>query len=231
MRSWGGSLLVAALVFFDQPAVARAGMPVVLLGDLARMRIQSISFFLLAFLACAWVVQRVWNSLRADFPRLPRLGYRRAVGMVAVWGALFVLLLTMISGARELLTPGAWKKVGFTYKLAEEKPPAVEVPFEAERRSAIERLRVALWTYARGHDGRLPPSDAKEIPGEAWRVPDPSGMRYLYRAGHSADVGHDILAYEPGLFGPERMVLLTDGRIVLLTPEEIRSALDGEPKP
>lgn len=231
MRSRVGSLLVAALVFLDQPAVARAGMPVVLLSDLARMRIQSISFFLLAFLACAWVVQRVWNLLRADFPRLPRLGYRRAVGMVAVWGALFVLLLTMISGARELLTPGAWKKVGFTYKLAEEKPPAVEVPFEAERRAAIDRLRVALWTYARGHDGRLPPADAKEIPDEAWRVPDPSGMRYLYRAGHSADVGHDILAFEPGLFGPERMVLLTDGRVVLLTPEEIRSALAGERRP
>ncbi len=37
-----------------------------------------------------------------------------------IWGLLFVLVLTMISGARELMTPGAWEKEGFTYVLAGE---------------------------------------------------------------------------------------------------------------
>jgi hypothetical protein len=65
-RAW--SVLIIGLLSLDQPEVARAGMPMVTLSDLARMRIQTISFFLLGFLACAWVVQRIWNALRADFP-------------------------------------------------------------------------------------------------------------------------------------------------------------------
>jgi hypothetical protein len=94
------------------------------------------------------------------------------------------------------------------------------------------RPRAALWTYARGHEGRFPPIEAKDaIPEEAWRVPDPSGMRYLYVAGQTADVGHSPLAYEPGLFGDGRLVLMTDGRIALMSPEEISRSLAGERTP
>jgi hypothetical protein len=229
MKSRAWSLLIIGLVSLDQPEVARAGMPMVTLSDLARMRVQTISFFLLGFLACAWVVQRIWNALRADFPRLPRLGYGKALGVVTLWGLLFVLILTMISGARELMTPGAWKKVGYTYKLAEVKPAATAGGHEAERRQALERLRIALWTYARGHGGRFPPAEARgAIPEEAWRVPDSSGMSYLYVAGRAADVGQAPVAYEPGLFGTERFVLRTDGRIVLMSPEEIAHTLAGD---
>jgi hypothetical protein len=232
MKSRAWSLLIVALVLLDQPEVARGGMPSVTLSDLARMRVQTISFFLLVFLACSWVVQRIWNALRADFPRLPRFGYGKALGVVTLWGLLFVLILTMISGARELMTPGAWKKVGYTYKLAEEKAKVTEDPHEAERRQAMERLRIALWTYARGHDGRFPLADDRgAIPEEAWRVPDPSGMRYLYVAGQTADVGHSPLAYEPGLFGDGRLVLMTDGRIALMSTEEISRSPAGERTP
>ncbi len=52
----------------------------------------------------------------------------------------------MISGAQELMTPGAWKKQGFTYKLAEHVPaidPAGERR-EMMRRHALDRLRAAL---------------------------------------------------------------------------------------
>jgi hypothetical protein len=45
--------------------------------------------------------------------------YARALAAVALWGFVFVIVLTMISGARELLTPGAWEKQGATYKLKE----------------------------------------------------------------------------------------------------------------
>jgi hypothetical protein len=227
-RAW--SLLIVALVMLDQPEGAWAGMPSIVLSDLARMRIQTISFFLLGFLASSWVVQRIWNSLRADFPRLPRLGYGKAVGVVTLWGLLFVLILTMISGARELMTPGAWRKVGLTYKLAAEKPVTTEgPPHEMERRKALERLRIALWTYANSHDGRFPPADARDaIPEEAWRVPDPSGMHYLYVPGRRADVGSFTLAYEPGLFGDQRLVLWTDGQIVLMSPERIRRVMAEE---
>ena len=94
-----------------------AGMSTFTLTDLARMRIDAISFFLLVLLLSAWGVQRLWNALAKDFVRLPTMSYKRALGVITLWGFLFVLVLTMISGARELLTPGAWEKNGATYKL------------------------------------------------------------------------------------------------------------------
>ena len=94
-----------------------AGMPSMTLSDLAKLRLDSISFFLVCLLLSAWGVQALWNSLANDFSRLPRMSYRRALSVITLWGFLFVLVLTMISGARELLTPGAWEKQGLTHKL------------------------------------------------------------------------------------------------------------------
>src|SRR5437764_12710923 len=84
------------------PAAAFAGMPVVTLTDASRLRVQTISFFLLGFFLSSWLIQLLWNGLHKDFARLPRLSYGKALGLVALWGLLFVLVLTMISGAREL---------------------------------------------------------------------------------------------------------------------------------
>jgi hypothetical protein len=216
-------------VLLSQPSIALAGMPMVGLTDIARMRIQAISFFLACFLACAWVIQRIWNGLRDDLPRLPRLTYGKAVGLVTLWGLLFLLVLTMISGARELLTPGAWRKEGYTFKLNEGPGPSPEPDREAERRQGLDRLRVALWTYAGGHGGQFPPDDkAPEIPEEVWRVPDPSSIRYVYKGGQSADQGSSPLAFEPGIFGRDRLVLLTSGEIRRMSPEEIRRSLPTE---
>ena len=225
------STSIAALVCAEYPNLALAGMPSVTLSDLARMRFQTISFFLLVFLLCSWVVRWLWNSARRDFPRLPYLTLRKAITLVALWGLLFVLVLTMISGARELMTPGAWKKDGFTYKLKDvEVPKTSAVERETERRAALDRLRVALWTYAKHHDGRFPPSDrAPEIPEDAWHVPDPSRMRYRYVAGQLADRGELPLAYEPGIFGNSRLALLTNGNLVFLSDLELTSATAKAP--
>jgi len=94
------------------------------LTEVARARLQTISFFLVVLLLTALAVKGIWNFLRRDFPRLPRLTYGKACGLVALWGLLFVVVLLMISGARELLTPGAWQRDGVTYKLKETGPPA-----------------------------------------------------------------------------------------------------------
>jgi hypothetical protein len=118
-------VLLAALASLAFPQVALAGMPSVTFSDMARLRLQTISFFLMGLLLSAAVVMAVWNSLARDFPRLPRLSYFKACGLVILWGLLFVVVLTMISGARELLTPGAWEKQGYTYKLNE---PAQQAP-------------------------------------------------------------------------------------------------------
>jgi hypothetical protein len=57
------------------------------------------------------------DRIRRDFVRLPVLTFGRALALVTLLGFLFVLVLTMISGARELMTPGAWVKDGLKYKL------------------------------------------------------------------------------------------------------------------
>src|SRR3954471_21141704 len=122
MRSRLGLLALCLL-----PSAAAAGMPSPLpddvpvfsrLTDSAAARLTALSFFAFVLLVCAAVVRWLWNYLARDFPRLPRLSYGRAVAGVVLWGLLFFIVLTMISGARELMTPGAWKRQGATYTLA-----------------------------------------------------------------------------------------------------------------
>jgi hypothetical protein len=233
VRSRSGLLLIGAVLVLGQPAPAQAGMPAVTLTDVARLRLQGISFFLALFLLASWCLRWLWNRLGQDFPSLPRLSYGKAVGVVCLWGLLFVLVLTMISGARELLTPGAWVKQGLTYRLAPEASPTPAPPDagESARRRKLEELRFALWDYARTHQGRFPPSSAvSEIPPERWQVPDPSGMRYIYTGGFGARPETLPLALEPDIFGGRRFVLLGNGEIRQLDSEEIARAL-GASKP
>ena len=111
----------ASVLLLLVPAPAWAGMPApYTLRELARLRIETISFFLVVMLVCAGLVQFIWNGFRSGFARLPRLTYGKALGAVVLWGLLFSVVLAMISRARELMTPGAWEKQGATYRL---KPP------------------------------------------------------------------------------------------------------------
>jgi hypothetical protein len=114
------SLMVANAALAGMAAPTLEDVPRVLsLSNMAKLRIDAISFFLVCLLAIAWAIQCVWNSLVKDFPKLPRISYLRSLGLMGLWGLLFLLVLTMISGARELMTPGAWKKSGWTYELRE----------------------------------------------------------------------------------------------------------------
>jgi hypothetical protein len=113
---WLLLVALAAVTLLTQPALA--GMPApITLREMARLRIEAISFFLMVLLASAKLIQWLWNGLRASPSRIPRLTYPKSVGLVALWGLLFVVVLAMISGARELMTPGAWKQEGATYRL------------------------------------------------------------------------------------------------------------------
>jgi len=111
--------LAGALLFLAIAAPAHAGMPSWTVSDLANARLDAISFFLVLLLFLALLVKFLWNYLAKDFPKLPQMTYPRALAAVTLWGLLFLLVLTMISGARELMTPGAWEKNGATYKLKE----------------------------------------------------------------------------------------------------------------
>ena len=105
-----------------------AGMPSIRLTDVARLRLEAISFFLLVFVLAVVGVWGLWKVVRRDFPSLPRLSFVGALGVVTLWGLLFVLVLTMISGARELMTPRAWEQRGYTYQIAEPPSPAATEP-------------------------------------------------------------------------------------------------------
>jgi hypothetical protein len=145
---------------------------------------------------------------------------------------LFVLVLTMISGARELMTPGAWEPNGATHRLANKAAPAEDdEPTEADRKEHLERLKESLWEYARGHGGRFPASQSDEVVlAELWRPPG-SGARYLYVGGEASALDGAPLAYEPEVFSGGRWVLFTDGTIRRLTTDELRRALAAGRKP
>jgi hypothetical protein len=196
------------------------------LGDSPLARLQAISFFLLVFFLSAVALRAVWNFIQRDFPTLPRLSFGRALAGVFLWGLLFVIVLTMISGARELMTPGAWRKQGATYKLAETPPPVPQESDLAERRLHLEKLRTALWQFAATHNGRFPNrEDVTAIPAALWEVPNAGGVRYLYIAGRSAGYAPDVLAYEPELDPDRRLVLRASGDIVEMRSSELRTLL------
>ena len=191
-------------------AHAQAGMTVVTLTDLARLRLESLSFFLVGFVVIALAVKGLWNHLAKALPNLPRLNFSRALALVFLSGLLFYVVLTMISGARELLTPGAWEKQGVGYRLrgGENEP----LPDKEDRREAMRALRDSVWAYAEANNGAAPGSPfAPGVDTARWRAP--SGGFYALVPGVRPGVGRDLLAYEPAAAGPRRVILLADGSI------------------
>lgn len=207
---------VASATAIASPALA--GMPSIGFSEMARLRLEAISFFLAGLLLSAAVVWRLWNWLCEDFTGWPRLTYPKACAAVGLWGLLFVIVLTMISGARELMTPGAWKKNGALYSLRENDPspaPVADRPERVEeRRRSLERLATLLAAFAVQHQGRYPTGEeTKLIPAEVWRIPDASQMEYVYVTGLSTSHGKTPLVYEPNIFPGDALVLYADGGV------------------
>jgi hypothetical protein len=240
MNKWLRLSASVALLLLAAPSAAIAGMPSLLpsdpqvvlrLNDSVIQRLQTISFFLAVLLVSATAFRLLWNFIRGDFPKLPRLTFLKALGVVLLWGLLFIIVLTMISGARELMTPGAWVKQGFTYKLAPE-PTAEESSSVGHRKKHLERLRQALWQYAATHEGRFPPADhINEVGGLIWDVPETGGLRYLYVSGRNAADEPGVLVYEPELDSEQRFVLLTNGEVIAMRSAEIVLLLNQEKRP
>jgi hypothetical protein len=216
------------------PTVAWAGMPTPVLTEWATMRLSAISFFTVGMLVSALVVKLLWNSLAKDFTKLPRLGYLRSLALVVLWGFLFLFVLTMIAGARELMTPEAWQLRGLTYKVVgrdkQNAPAEDESPDSLDlRRGRLEGLKLSLWDYALKHDGRFPGS--LEEPGfDGWKhdVVGVPGLLYGYVPGKTAQGPGELLAFEPNVFGDSRLVLHTDGTMAVVSGEEIRRLLAGK---
>ena len=100
---------------------ATAGMPSLVLSDAANLRLSGISFFIALLLITAVGFKYLWNYLRRDFSRMPHLTYAKSLAFVLLLGLLFNIILLMIAGTRELMTPGAWEKSGVTYKLRDRR--------------------------------------------------------------------------------------------------------------
>lgn len=197
-------------------------------ADNAAPFLQAISFFLAIVLVSAWIVQGLWRLLRHDLNWLPVLNYRRALGLVVLWGLLFIVVLTMIAGARELMTPGAWRTQGWTYKLADASKlgTAQSEPNSNEQiRRALEQLRQALWHYAATHAGNFPPRDDGTIDHSLWEIPGWPGQRFLYVGDRYAASAGQLLVYSPELDGDERAVLMTNGMIGQMRTAEINQEL------
>lgn len=193
----------------------------------ADARWQAISFFVAGLLLSAWGVQWLWRTLRKDLTWLPELSYRRSLSFVVLWGLLFVIVLTMISGARELMTPGAWRKQGWTYQLASAAaaPAASTTDARQQRRAGLEQLRLALWQYAATHDGRFPSPGDAGVDAQLWEIPGWPGVKFIAAPDRKAEEAGRLLVYEPELDGDERQVLLTNGLIGTMRTPEIRQAL------
>lgn len=214
--------LFVLLMGFARPVFFRAGYHLTALGE---ARVNAMSFFLMILLLGAWGAQVLWNRLQKDFVRWPRLSYGRALGVSILWGLVFGLMLTMVSGARELMTPGAWAKPGTPY---------YTVPAEgdiAARRESLATLREALWIYARSHHGELPAGDrVAEIPARLWETPDLSRMRYGYLGGGSIGSGQHVVAYEPPIY-PTQLILMNDGKLVVMDWDALQQKLQQEGMP
>lgn len=214
--------LLAGLTLWS--AQVLAGMPVIVVNEVPKLRMQAISFFLLAFFGCALGVKLIWNYLQRDFSALPRISYLKAVGLTLLLGLLFMTVLTMISGARELMTPGAWQKKGATYELKDDIRETRRMLVETQLRSLARILdRYEL------QNGAFPPHEfVPEIPESEWSA-GASGGRFIYLAGRKRDLLEPrVLAFAPGHPDEERAVLLTNMQMVTLHPVEIRRRLDRE---
>lgn len=189
-------------------------------------QVQALSFFLACLFFGTFVVQWLWNHARRDFPVLPQISYRRSLSLVVLWGLLFVVVLTMISGARELMTPGAWRKQGWTYQLekAAAKSDKTADDDRETRRGGLEQLRTALWQYAATHGGKFPTRDQSGLEVRLWDVPGNPGLQFFLVPDRSAEETGRLLVFEPQIDGNDRLVLLTNGLIGTMRTEEIRLA-------
>jgi hypothetical protein len=227
MKVWKST--AAVLLFATTPAFA--GMSSPQLSDVAKARLDVISFFVFVYLLCAVIFRWLWNLLAKDFTWMPRLTFRRSLALLIVAGLFLYFVLTMISGARELMTPGAWAKNGITYKL--QTPERDPQPWlDAARKHWLETLRDALRDYAGKHDGKLPVhAYVSDFNTSLWKGANPEGQWLIYLPGLTFGASNRVLVYEPAAYGAKRWALLTDGSVVQMNGEELDARVRKEFEP
>ena len=201
------------------------GMPMPELTKIAKLRLDTISFFLLLLILGTLAIQWGWNRMASDFKWMPRLSVRQACGLTTLWGLLFLLVLTMISGARELMTPGAWERDGQTYRLHDIKQSVDEIE-RAERRQRLVDLTAFVRRWA-SEQGRFPNDlDEAGVPEELQSPPGSPFTHYRYflplsndAAGQqdkdATDPSQQVLLAEPNVFADAPMKITASGFLVV----------------
>lgn len=209
---WFGSLF-----FFCGPLPPlHAGMTSYGLSEIYKIRVQEISFFSVLFLLSILGVRWLWNLIARDFDRLPRMKFRHAAAFCILFGMATLLILTMISGIREVLTPDAWRRQGNAYLL--NSPTLME-----ERRWSIQQLHQALQDYRKDHEGAYPPHDfVPEIPPKLWTTPGARHLRYHYLPVTDTNGPVRPVVWEPDRFGDPRFVITSEDRIVEMSVRELK---------
>lgn len=227
MQAKRHSVLICAIAFVVLASTlsAHAGMTVYGLRDVYRLRLEEISFFIILLLLCSFSIQLLWNYAVKGFSFLPRLQFRQSLCLSILFGLMMLLILTMISGIREVLTPDAWRKQGTSYRLNDPSQ-------EPARRRSIEQLRSALFEYAKQNEGRFPASDfGPEFSEKLWESPDQAGSHYIYSGGLTTNDVESVLAAEPLIFGDQRFVLFASGTLRKLSSDELNAVLERKPQP
>lgn len=200
------------------------GSSFVTLSDFAIDRLQLISVFLLGMTVSTLVVRSIWNSFRQDFSTLPEFDFRKAFTLVSLWGLLFVVVLTMISGAWELMSPGAWITKGNTYVLKEDSQTSALNSYDAatlnRRQQHLELVYSVLAEEFLQHESLPTELDEDVLPGRLREVPDTFGLDYVYVSSLFASTQTQAILAEPEFFTDGRLVLWQDGTIELIPPEQ-----------
>ena len=207
-----------------QLGLVLGGMPMPELTEIAKLRLETISFFLLLLILGTLAIRWGWNRMAPDFKWMPRLSVRQAFGLTTLWGLLFLLVLTMISGARELMTPGAWQRDGQTYRLREIKQSADQIQ-RSQRRQRLIDLAAFVRRWA-AQQGRFPKDlDEAGVPEELQSPPGSPFTPYRYfrppsdeAAGRQdKEANHPnqhALISEPNVFADAPMTITAGGFLV-----------------
>ncbi len=226
MRCFQICFFITSVLCILAPDLAEAGMWISFTYHFDKthaIRLQDISFFLLVIAISVVGLRWLWNSMAAEFPNIPKLSFKRALLLTMVISLAFLFMVALVTGVRELLTPEAWHKGEYTYKLAD----------DLDRKKNLEYLRESLFEYASLHDGNFPSHQfVTDIPEKLWQIGMDPDNKYIYAPNHRqmslSKTGQTppIIAYEPDSFGDKRFVLMADGAISKMSTHNINEKLE-----
>lgn len=172
-------------------------------------QVQLLIGSVIVLLIGAAIVKGLWNSLVKDFESLPRMSYLRSIGMTILWGLAMVVALILIDGTRHTLSPSAWVRNGFTYRLSTEEEQILN-DFRQERREQLENLYADVKNHVESNGGELPQT-LTQIESDFLSVPQNMELQYLWKVDAENSTFQIV---EPELVDDVRYAVTADGEVI-----------------